>query len=174
MTITPDQCTQCRLCEESCPYGAINAPATADVTGERRPARRRLALLLVLLPLLVALGGWSVGQLSGAFASLAPTQRPPDIVQGGIAALSSSVVSAEVVADSAQRATRFHIAAWILGGWLGLIVGLKLIGLSARRAHHDYEADRAACLSCGRCYRDCPEELSRLGLVQPTAEGAAP
>ena len=174
VTVTPDQCTQCRLCEGSCPYGAINAPETADVIGERRPARRRLALLLMLLPILVVLGGWSVAQLSGAFASLAPTQRPPDIVQGGIAALPSGAVSAEAIADSAQRAARFHIAAWILGGWLGLIVGLKLIGLSARRTHHDFEADRAACLSCGRCYRDCPEELARLGLIEPTVEGAAP
>ncbi len=50
----------------------------------------------------------------------------------------------------------------ILGGFLGLVFGSKLIGLSVRRERKGYEPDRAECLSCGRCIEMCPVEHVRL------------
>jgi ferredoxin len=55
---------------------------------------------------------------------------------------------------------------WIVGGFVGLVIGLKLIGLSIRRKRTDYEADRASCLACGRCFKYCPREHIRLNKLK--------
>jgi ferredoxin len=57
---------------------------------------------------------------------------------------------------------RFGLGGWLCGGFLGFIVGLKLIGLSVWRRRSDYEAERASCVACGRCYEYCPREQVRL------------
>jgi ferredoxin len=38
---------------------------------------------------------------------------------------------------------------------------MKLISLSVFRRRTDYEADRATCLACGRCFPYCPVEHER-------------
>jgi ferredoxin len=59
---------------------------------------------------------------------------------------------------------RFAFGAGAFGAFIALIVGGKLIQLSVRRRRTDYEADRATCLACGRCFRYCPrEQLRRKG-----------
>ena len=48
-----------------------------------------------------------------------------------------------------------------LGAFLGLAVAAKLIALSVVRRRADYEPDRGACVSCGRCFAYCPVEGDR-------------
>jgi ferredoxin len=60
-----------------------------------------------------------------------------------------------------QRAT---LASWLLGGWVGLVIGLKLVALSVRVTRTDFEPDRGACVACARCFISCPNERVRLGL----------
>ena len=62
--VTPTTCTQCRLCEQSCPFNAINPSTITAPTRTVTADKRRLAWLLVLLPVLIALGFW-LGGLSG-------------------------------------------------------------------------------------------------------------
>jgi NAD-dependent dihydropyrimidine dehydrogenase PreA subunit len=57
---------------------------------------------------------------------------------------------------------KFALGGWFFGGFVGLVVGLKLIGLTVKRRRTDYEADRASCLACGRCFQYCPREHVRL------------
>ena len=52
----------------------------------------------------------------------------------------------------------------LFGAFVGLVVGGKLLALSVKRRRTDYEADRASCLACGRCYSYCPKEHERLKL----------
>jgi NAD-dependent dihydropyrimidine dehydrogenase PreA subunit len=59
---------------------------------------------------------------------------------------------------------RYTVAARWCGAWVGLVIGLKLLSLAIIRKRPDYEADQSRCLGCARCYRDCPQELQRLGL----------
>ena len=58
----------------------------------------------------------------------------------------------------------------ILGAYLALVCCAALIGLTVRRRRDDYVADRGACYACGRCFRSCPREHLRLGLIQPPVE----
>jgi ferredoxin len=64
---------------------------------------------------------------------------------------------------------RFWLACVMFGGWVGLVIGLKLVSLSLRTWRTDFEPDRGACFACARCFRSCPNELVRLGLI-PASE----
>lgn len=69
---------------------------------------------------------------------------------------------------------RFVLATRLFGGFVGLIVGLKLVRLSVRRRREDYQADRAHCVACGRCYDYCPVEHERLGELNAPAKPEPP
>jgi len=174
VTITPDECIRCRLCEDSCPFGAIRKPTTQLPAQEYHVAKKRLVFLLLLLPVLVFLGGLAGSSLKGV------TSRAHETVRLAEQIYMEETGEAEEITDasSAFRATgkkinelyeqasniraRFELGGWILGGFIGLVIGLKLIGLSVWRQRTDYEADRAGCLSCGRCFNYCPREHLRL------------
>ena len=53
--IPPTACINCRLCEDVCPYDAIQPPTVASSSDERQRGKRRLMWMLVLAPLLVAI-----------------------------------------------------------------------------------------------------------------------
>jgi len=85
-----------------------------------------------------------------------------------------------VIAAAQVVRRRVALAAWLFGGWAGLVIGLKLLSLSVRVTRTDYEPDRGACVACARCFLSCPNERVRLGLpldaamVAATAASAAP
>jgi len=62
----------------------------------------------------------------------------------------------ELYAEETAIRAKFKTGTWLLGGFLGLVVGLKLLSLSIHRRRLDYEPDRATCLSCARCFDYCP------------------
>jgi NosR/NirI family nitrous oxide reductase transcriptional regulator len=64
VTITPSECTNCRLCEESCPFGAINRPNTGLIPESKKTATRRLAVVLLLTPLIIFSSGWVISQIN--------------------------------------------------------------------------------------------------------------
>ncbi len=51
---------------------------------------------------------------------------------------------------------------WILGGFIGLVLGGKLISLARPEKRSIFEPDRATCVACGRCYSYCPKELVKV------------
>jgi len=57
MTITPTACIQCKLCSNSCPFGAINEPVVE--TGRRTSNVKRLMRYFVILPLWIGIGGYA-------------------------------------------------------------------------------------------------------------------
>ena len=186
--VTPDICTQCRLCEQSCPFGAMREP-TATVTEPRliRGERKRLAWLLACLPVLVAGGAWSGAKLGPAAAQLHPTvalaeryqRQQVHPVQYGLMtpealSLDRAAADPEALLKTAKDLRhRFDLACLLFGGWTGLVIGLKLLALSARPSRTDFEPDRGACFSCARCFTSCPNERVRLGLIPEANEPAS-
>jgi polyferredoxin len=64
VTLTPEDCIHCQLCDVACPFGAIAEPAQNDPAPSLRAVRFRLAGLVVLLPVLMVAGGWLGNRLS--------------------------------------------------------------------------------------------------------------
>ncbi|MBN2475695.1 MAG: 4Fe-4S binding protein [Pirellulales bacterium] len=176
--IPPQECVQCRLCEDACPYGAIREPTVNQTAEERVRGRRRLARLIVLLPVLVGVGAW-LGHGTGASLSrLDPVVRLADRIlleETGRAEGTSDASDAfrntgrpieELYREAFDKTRRFGVAGAWLGAWVGLVIGGKLIYLSVRRRREDYQPDRSNCVACGRCFWYCPNEQARLGLIK--------
>ena len=180
ITITPAECVQCRLCEDSCPFGAIE-PANLDQTHPRtRTDKRRLGILLALLPVFMIAGGWLVSLLHVPFSRMNFTVRLAEQIAAEDTGKTEEITEAskyfhekaqseEILIQRKQEVgdqglmirKQFHRGGWLLGGFLGLVIGVKLILLAVYRRREDYQADRAHCVACGRCYAYCPIEHLR-------------
>lgn len=176
--VTPDVCTQCQLCAQSCPYGAMREPSSGKAEPKFLDAdRRRLGWLLVLLPVLIAGGAWFGGQLAVPVSKLNPAvdlaeryiaeqKNPADhgVMTPDALSLERAAHNPEAILNAAtDLRQRFWLACVVFGGWVGLVIGVKLISLSLPTMRTDFEPDRGACLACARCFRSCPQELVRLG-----------
>jgi polyferredoxin len=178
VTIPPDECIQCHLCEDACPYGAIVQPTVPQPASERPRARRRLLAMILIAPLLVA-AGWGLGRLTGvALAQTHPIvrlaervhQEETEKVKGTIDASDafrrSGRTTTALYEDAIAWIDQFHRLGGWLGAWIGLVIAVKLLHLSIRRRRTDYQPERAGCVSCGRCFWYCPKEQVRLGLIE--------
>jgi len=177
--VTPDHCTQCRLCEASCPFGALREPQEpqADLV-ELRKDRRRLVLLLGIVPVLVLAGGFLGTRISTTVSEMHPTvslaerflatrDEPPKtgVLSPDDLALDRARQHPEQTLDEARALQRkFSIGAWLFGAWIGAVIGIKLVSLSLHRRRTDYEPSPGECLACARCFEFCPNELVRRGI----------
>ncbi|HOL31285.1 MAG TPA: 4Fe-4S binding protein [Anaerohalosphaeraceae bacterium] len=174
VTITPDECIHCRLCENACPFGAIDKPTVEWPQTERSKGRRRLLLLMALLPVLTAAGAALGYALHSKMAMSHPVVRlayltgleqkgllkelPEEIKAFHAAGQSSEVLCRQ--ADAKQR--QFAVGGALAGGGMGLIAGGMLIAGSIFWKRTDYQANRGSCLACGRCFNSCPRHRLRL------------
>jgi len=171
--ITPEECIRCRLCEDACPVGAILKPTLEVPEPERAVGRRRLAVLVAAVPILLAGGAWGGRALGPALARMHYTVRQADRVRleelglvEGIDDLSEAFYRTQTpkkdLYDRAEAVVgRFRTGGLLLGLWAAVVVSAKLIHLSIWRRREDYQPDRAACVSCGRCFAYCPVEQKR-------------
>jgi len=181
--IPPEECVKCRLCEDACPYGAIQAPTVDQTPRERLAGRRRLALLVALFPLLVLAGAAIGHQMGVPLARLHPTPTTAERVRleetgqvegatdASDAFRNTGRPAKDLYAEAVAMHGQFAVAGTWFGAWVGLVVGVKLIHLSIRRRRTEYQPDRANCVSCGRCFRYCPYEQLRLGLIETLPPG---
>ncbi len=176
VSITPDKCIQCRLCEDSCPFGAINEPNAEQLPADRRVGKGNLVAMLAAAGLLIAglgvLGYFVSPSLARAHARvrLADQVRQEDAgervrseepTDPGLVFRKSGRSRGDLYAEADRVLGRFAVGGTILGAMLGLVAGGKLVSLSLRRRRTDYTADRATCLSCGRCFEHCPMDRQR-------------
>jgi len=168
LSITPAECINCRRCEPSCPYGAINV-SDKDAVDEAvvKPSAGRF-----LYPAIIAV-------IAASFALIAYNAAPllagvnKDVMlakeirlekEKGIKAVSEAAVAFResstseeaLFAEEINVIKRFRAGAPWVGIFLGLSLGLGFYRRMTRLPRTEYEPDRGRCVSCGKCFRYCP------------------
>jgi len=185
--VTPDLCTQCKLCEHSCPFGAMREPEPGTPHPKTAATERnRLGRFILLLPVAIAFGAVLGGQLGKVAATIHPQvalaenyalDPEPERKSGPLTPDELALRRAQespgptLQAGLALRG-RIEFGGYLFGAWVGLVIGAKLISLSLRRTRTDYEPDRGACYGCARCFDYCPQELLRRGATIPDSAAA--
>jgi NosR/NirI family nitrous oxide reductase transcriptional regulator len=173
VNITPSECTNCRLCEESCPFGAIDKPVLDPVPPKKESDTKIVALLIILIPVMIIAGGWVISSMHKTLARqhftvslaeeiiLEDSGKRSETTEITRTFRASGQPTKELFNEANLIQNRFLIGSWILGGFLGLILALKLVNLSIRKKYPEYVANKGSCLSCGRCFAYCPFEQER-------------
>ena len=169
MTITPTTCINCKLCESSCPFGAINMPAPVREKEKTEVIVRRYILLSILVPVLVFAGGFIASNFHENLAMVNHKVKLASEVLNNtnygvkdkdaieITAFKSSGQTTEkLYAEAAEIMDDFYIGSWIFGCFIGLVFGLTLVSLTVFKYHPDYSPNKATCHSCARCMDYCP------------------
>jgi NAD-dependent dihydropyrimidine dehydrogenase PreA subunit len=168
LSITPAECTNCRLCEEACPYNAI-IPSDTDQNREQADvSRRRFILNFLFIPFFAVAGGFVFYNLAPALSGintnvqlareirLEKESAVPAISKAAIAYKESGKTESELFAEEQNIIIRYRKSAPWAGIFLGASLGISLVSLSVRKRRTGYEPDRGKCYSCGRCFRYCP------------------
>ena len=171
LTITPSDCIQCRLCENSCPYDAIDIPVTVKNPEDKRTMARKLIFIIILIPVLIFAGGWTGSRLHESLAGVnAKVQLAKQIVSPPkdsnqpetfeIQAFKSSGKQQSLAfAEASAMLEKFYLGGWLLGGFMGLVFGGLIAGLMITKHHTDYIPNKGTCFSCARCIDYCPVKM---------------
>jgi NAD-dependent dihydropyrimidine dehydrogenase PreA subunit len=168
LTITPAECIKCRLCENSCPFDAIDKPTGQNVKSDNRELVKKLTVYFLITPLLVVLSGWTMSRYHEDFAMVNFKVRlANEIINQGNE--STEALSDEVTAFMSSGTTtdalysevlsiigRFKTGSWIIGSFIGLVFGLTLARLTIYKYRNEYVANKGNCFSCARCLDYCP------------------
>jgi NAD-dependent dihydropyrimidine dehydrogenase PreA subunit len=164
------KCVECRLCEDSCPYNAMDMPTPQHPLEDRSKGLARTRRLVLLAPLLVLAGSVTLYWMNEPLARLHPTvQLSEQVAKEDMGLITEEILETKTFRASNTTVPELHQkardvrasfkkgSAW-LGAFLGLMVALKLISLSVVRPRTVFEANRENCFSCGRCFPYCPVE----------------
>ena len=163
-------CVSCRLCENSCPYNAIAMPTPAHLVQDPAIGKRRVRILTLSSPLIIAVGalaGYMMHEpLSRMHPKVALSERIALEDQAKITTpiLETTTFRAgntptdELNAEALAIREQFKTGGAWLGGFMALMICLKLISLSTVPKREIYTPAKETCFSCGRCYPYCPVE----------------
>ncbi len=166
--VTGRDCINCRLCAGTCPVDAIAVPRAALSDAARVRQFRRFVVMLALVPLLIA-GCAGAGWLSGAFVAkahpdvvlvnrlTAATAADEDLYPEIEAFKRTGQSRAWAEARAADTVERFRKGCAGAGAFIGLVMALRLLGLTRLQRRSLHEADRLRCVACGRCFAACPK-----------------
>ena len=166
MTITPSACIQCKLCANSCPFGAIDEPIVES--GKLRSNVQRIMIYFLVLPVWIGIGGFAGSKMHVPLSGFNRTVYLADLIiehpevkndPNNIDVrtfMSSGKSTEQLISEAVAIRKQFYTGGWILGGFIGLVIGTSLIGLSVFRKREDWEPNKTNCLSCARCMSNCP------------------
>jgi len=171
LTITPAECTNCRLCEEdACPYDAILPSNIDQPVEEPVKSRKRFIAYFLLIPVFAAAGGLILYNAASALATInrdvqlareirAEQERGIEAVSEAASAFKESgQTEEELFANEITIISRFRKASPWAGVFLGLSLGISLFGMTIRKTRTEYKPHQGKCYSCGRCFKYCPVE----------------
>ena len=168
LTITPAECTNCRLCEDVCPYDAIVPSNIGQKIEEPEKARKRFILYFLLVPLFAVMGAFLLYNLAPSLSGANNTVRLAREIsiekKSGIESASKSVVAfkesgkteSELFSEEELIIGRFKNGSPWAGAFLGISFGIGIISLTIRTRRTGYKPHQGKCYSCGRCFKFCP------------------
>lgn len=173
LTITPAECTECRLCEESCPYDAILP--SVSITSEEDPLkmRGRFLVYIVMVPVFALAGAIVFYNLAPSLASINRDVRLAKEIRKekvtGVEAISKAAVAfkeagktdKELFDSEIKVIQQFRKSSPWAGAFLGLSLGISLVSLTTRKSRVGYKPHQGKCYSCGRCFKYCPVEVKK-------------
>jgi len=168
LTITPAECTNCRLCEDVCPYNAIIPSNIGQKIEEPEKARKRFILYFLFVPLFALIGAFLLYNLAPSLSGANNTVRLARDIRiekkSGIESDSKSVVAfkesgkteSELFSEEELIIGRFKNDSPWAGAFLGISFGIGMITLTVRTRRTGYKPHQGKCYSCGRCFKFCP------------------
>ncbi len=170
LDIPPSPCVSCRLCENSCPYNAIDMPTPAHLVEDPIVGKRRIRALVLCSPLIIAIGAVAGYSIYEPLARM----HPKVWLSERVAMEDQGVFKTDILETKTHRAgdtptdvlnaeaiairEKFKIGGAWLGGFIALVIVLKLVKLSTVPKRDIYTPNKSTCFSCGRCYPYCPVE----------------
>ena len=168
LSITPSKCIQCKLCTNSCPFDAIDYPSEDKSKLATKTNQGKLSIFLLLIPIWMLVFGFATSNIHTFLSKANSTvylaelliSQPELISESDNLDIetfrSSGKTIDELAAEAKDIQHQFYIGSWLLGLFLGLVIGVKLAKQFRFKKQVDYEANKADCLSCGRCMDYCP------------------
>ena len=169
VSIANGKCINCRLCENACPFDAIDKPTGLEVKNDNRDLVKKLIIYGLITPVLVIVSGWTTAQYHQDFARVNFKVRLAEEMMNVTADPGAVTMPDEVTAFQSNETPveqlyketqliihKFRTGSWIVGGFIGLVFGLTLARLVIYRYREDYQTNKAECFSCARCMPFCP------------------
>ncbi|MEI7595629.1 MAG: 4Fe-4S binding protein [Bacteroidota bacterium] len=169
MTISPANCINCKLCENACPFGAIDTPNLVKEKEKTHVIVRRYITLSIIVPLLVIAGGFIASNFHENLAMVNPKVKLANEILNntnyGVVGKDALEITAfkstgqtieQLYSEASKIINEFYIGSWFFGCFIGLVFGLTLVNLTRFRYRSEYSPNKATCLSCGRCMKYCP------------------
>jgi len=167
--ITKPQCINCELCHNACPLDAIKPPHENKVKENRLLGVKRILNYSVILPILVIAGALLMRHASNDLSRAHKDVRLLDMVTQQETSpqnplpleLEAFYGQGKTAAELTEKVQKIQVDyrrySTIAGGFIGLIIGITLIGLSTKRTRKEYEIEHADCVACGKCFGYCPQ-----------------
>jgi Fe-S oxidoreductase len=178
LTTTPDDCLICNLCADVCPIDAMDKPVEEKESALGGRQMRVIALLVLLVPLLSAGGGLLGGLAAPVLSRLNPDVRlseqvlyedaigKPALTLESKAFRGTGKPLARLLDETGKIRDAYFLGSVILGAFMGLVLGIRLIRYSYVKTSEIYSPNKARCVSCGRCIEACPKEKNRIKIIQ--------